>query len=523
MKTNNNRNTDVIIIGAGPTGLMAACQLARYEIDFIIVDQKAGATVESRAIAVTPRSLEIYQQMGIVDVAIEQGQFINEFTLFINGKEKATVSIAEIGKGLSDFPFLLAFEQSKNETLLYETLQKYNRQVEWNTAFLGLEQNNESVIVTLKNPQISDKITVTAKYLIACDGASSPVRHALNCNFPGGTYENKFYVADTQLNWDFSYNRLLLSPEKKSFCAFFPMPGDNAYRVIGTLPKEFYAKEHITFSDVQDVIKDNVKFPLEFRKVNWFSIYKLHHRCVDNFRAGRCFLAGDAAHIHSPAGGQGMNTGLQDAYNLTWKLAMVLKGFANDKLLETYHLERYPFAKWLLNFTDRAFGFMTSAHFLIDFFRKYFASQLIKLALGNKKLRTGIFRTLSQIWYSYIESPLSLNLSKQPLKFKAGERLPYMKININNKEQSIYCLLTTAKFHLLVIGKNNLTPELMNAITPFEKIMSIIFLSFEKNWKKLGTEKELYILVRPDNYIGLLSDKISEEVLNAYFNKMSGI
>ena len=522
MKTNNNRNTDVIIIGAGPTGLMAACQLARYEIDFIIVDQKAGPTVESRAITVTARSLEIYQQMGIAAKAVEQGQPIKEFSLFMDGKERASFSIGEMGKGLTDFPYLLGFEQSKNETLLYETLQKYNRQVEWNTAFLDLEQNNEDVIVRLKNPQ-GCMHAVKAKYLIACDGASSPVRHALNCNFRGGTYENKFYVADTQLNWDFSYNRLLLSPEKKSFCAFFPMPGDNAYRVIGTLPKEFYTKEHITFSDVQDVIKDNVKFPLEFRKVNWFSIYKLHHRCVDNFRAGRCFLAGDAAHIHSPAGGQGMNTGLQDAYNLTWKLAMVLKGFANDKLLETYHTERYPFAKWLLNFTDRAFGFMTSDHFLIDFFRKYFASQLIKLALGNKKLRTGIFRTLSQIWYSYIESPLSLNLSRQALKFKAGERLPYIKININNKEQSIYCLLTAAKFHLLVIGKNNLPPELMGAMTQFEKIINIIFLPSEKRWKKLGAEKELYILVRPDNYIGLLSDKISEEILKTYFNKMSGI
>ncbi|MFL5754200.1 MAG: FAD-dependent oxidoreductase, partial [Bacteroidia bacterium] len=219
--------TQVLIIGAGPTGLMAANQLMRFGIEFIIVDHKAGPTKESRAIAVTARSLEIYQQLGLVDRVLSQGTQMSSFNIYSGGKRKAEVKIGEIGTGLSEFKYLFAFEQSRNEELLYSNLREHNREVLWKTEFLSLKEHEGHVLTNLKSE--SADIEIKAQYLIACDGAKSPVRHQLNFNFEGGTYENRFFVADTVLSWGLESDKLILFPSKTNFCGFFPLKGENYY------------------------------------------------------------------------------------------------------------------------------------------------------------------------------------------------------------------------------------------------------------------------------------------------------
>ena len=514
-------NTDVVIIGAGPTGLMAACQLARYGVDFIIVDSKSKPTAESSAMLITARSLEIYQQMGISQTAIEQGKYIRNLSVFIDGKEKVTFAIGKAGRGLTDFPYMQVFEQSKNEELLNEVLTKQDYQVWWNTEFISLDQQSNSVTVQLKRNDTNEGITINAKYLIACDGAKSKVRHLLKCNFKGGTYENKFFVADIRIKWGQPPNQVIAAPSKINFCAFFPMYGDDNYRVLGTMPKNFKNKEDILFKDLETVIKSIIQIPLEFEKVNWFAIYHLHYRCADRFKTGRCFLAGDAAHIHSPAGGQGMNTGLQDAYNLSWKLAMVLQNNAGEKLLNTYHLERYPFAKWLLKFTDRVFGLMTSSNWIISWFRTNLAPFLINKMVNKSAAGIKLFKIFSQIWYSYRTSPLSIHASKQKLQFKAGDRFPYVLTLIDDKLQSCYHLLTKPKFHLVVIGEQVSVEEQNRIPSELRPIIEIIFLPLSREWELLGIKQKLYILVRPDNYIGMLSDHLNQSVVQCYFNNLS--
>lgn len=333
-------NTEVLIIGAGPTGLMAANQLMRFGIDFIIVDTKSGPTKESRAIAVTARSLEIYQQMGLAQHAIDNGKRMISFNLFSRGKRKAEVKIGEIGKGLSEFSYMLGFEQSRNEEMLAHNLVSKGKKIHWDHEFIELKEYSEKIIAVVKNN--NELHNIHAKYLIACDGARSPVRHQLNFSFKGGTYDHKFFVADTQLDWKLEYDNLVICPGDKNFCGFLPLYGDKNYRVLGTLPKEFADRDDISFADIEKVVKDTIGIELTFEKVNWFSIYKLHHRGVDHFSQGNVFLAGDSAHIHSPAGGQGMNTGLQDAYNICWKIAFVLRHNASPALLGTYNEERLP-------------------------------------------------------------------------------------------------------------------------------------------------------------------------------------
>src|SRR5687767_3920240 len=186
----NAIETDVLIIGAGPTGLMAANQLKRFRVDFIVIDSKSEPTEQSRAIAVTARSLEIYEQMGIVDEVVANGQRIDSFHFFTDGKERGKLEIGDIGEGYSDYKYMLAYEQSKNEELLFRNLGEHQKDVKWETTFIELISNDESINILAEHEQ--EQYQLKAKYLIACDGASSLVRHQLEMPFKGGTYENKF-------------------------------------------------------------------------------------------------------------------------------------------------------------------------------------------------------------------------------------------------------------------------------------------------------------------------------------------
>ena len=406
---------------------------------------------------------------------------------------------------------MLAFEQSQNEKLLEKKLKSYDREVCWNTELENIIQQEGRVEILIKYISQAGQPTekLSARYVIACDGAKSIARHLLNFTFKGGTYEKQFYVADTKLKWASGFNKLVLCPGRKNFCGFFPMPGDNSHRIIGTIPKELDEKVDINFADMERSIKDTVKFPLEIEAMNWFSIYKLHHRAVDTFRKGNCFLAGDAAHIHSPAGGQGMNTGLQDAYNLSWKLAWVIKNNANEKLLDTYTEERLPFAHWLLKFTDRAFAAMTSSNILISWLRNNILPLFINLFFKKPAIRTAMFKAVSQIQWSYKDCSISQNMSSQKLRFHAGDRLPYILLNSShNRKESIYTLLTEPVFHLLIIGNAR------QVTTSSEKIKTIGVNIDE--WKPWGVTKPLYILLRPDNYIALIADELDEQKLHTY-------
>jgi hypothetical protein len=292
------------------------------------------------------------------------------------------------------------------------------------------------------------------------------------------------------------------------------MKGEGCYRVIGTLPKAYSNREKINFPDIENVVLDTIGFEMTFKTVNWFSISNLHHRCVDHFSQGRVFLAGDSAHIHSPAGGQGMNTGLQDAYNLAWKLAFVLQGKSSAKLLNTYNEERLPFAKWLLKFTDRAFNIMTSENWFIKFFRTYVLLNLIGRTLGNSKIKQLAFKTVSQIGWSYKGKSLSGSNTKQKLRFKSGDRLPYLE-DVSSKK--FYELFRSPGFHLLHIGNELSEVDKLQIQNSLNIPVEVVESELSKSWKILGVMGELFILVRPDNYIGYIQDKFDEVELNKHY------
>lgn len=494
--------TQVLIIGAGPTGLMLANQLQRLGVSYEIIDLKNGPTKESRALAVTARSMELYQQLGLSDTVLEQAVELSGFKIFQDGKQKAQVEFRQSGTGFSDFPnFMNAFEQSKNEKLLTQNLEKQGKTVLWQHKFVQLKQTENSVLTTVKNKVTGEEQTIESSYIVGCDGASSPVRKSQNMNFKGGTYENKFFVVDATVDWDLDYDKVILSPTDQLLVVFFPLLGERKMRIIGTLPKQFSDQEDIDFEVLEQIIIKQTKLKLDIVEVGWHSIYKLHHRCVEDFRSGRVFLAGDSAHIHSPAGGQGMNTGLQDAHNLAWKLAMVLKGTAGSDLLKTYTEERLPFAKVLLQSTDRGFTIMANTGVFIRTIRKYIMIPSISRIMGNLRFRRFAFQRVAQIQYGYRKSSLSVHRSKQRLQFKAGDRLPYVR-------KGFYTQLSAPVFHLICLSEGTESLDLSSVAGMFPFEVRILEEVLSDDWRRFGVTDSLFLLVRPDHYLLGVADRI---------------
>jgi 2-polyprenyl-6-methoxyphenol hydroxylase-like FAD-dependent oxidoreductase len=366
--TVTQQHTSVLIIGAGPSGLMMAAQLLRYGIQPVIIDSKQGPTTHSKALAVQARSLEIYRQMGLIDTIIKGSKQASGVVFNQDGKEVASLSLNNVGEGQTAFPFVHLYQQSKNERLLLDFLTLNCCPVYWNTSLLTIEQQAGKVMVQLQSGEETQHIT--CDWLIGADGAHSLVRKQLQIPFNGDTYQHQFYLADVKISNAFG-DKVNLFLEKTGFAAFFPMPEEQCYRVVGQLPVELDQKEDLQLEEALPYLNVITGQTIEVEHTNWFTTYQLHHRMADNFRQNRCFLIGDAAHIHSPVGGQGMNTGLQDAYNLAWKLAGVVNNQLQEKILDSYAAERMPVAKDLLNTTDRIFKLILSRNWFVGLFKKW--------------------------------------------------------------------------------------------------------------------------------------------------------
>ena len=334
--------TDVLVVGAGPTGLALATQLVRYGIDLTVIDKRDGTTPYSKAIGVQARTLEIYDQIGLADDLVARGWIANKVRLIESGEIKGQIDLSEFGKGMSAFPFLLIVEQGKHEAMLYDHIRSNGRDINWQTELVKLSQTEEGVTADVKNAS-GDLETIEAKYVVGCDGAHSLVRHTLGIDFGGSTFERIFYVADVDIDWAYEHDALHVNLGENTLTAFFPMVGEKRWRIVGTFPEGEKTEDgNILFDAIEKQVTADTKLKFDITNVNWFSTYKVHSRHVNKFSEGRCFLAGDSAHIHTPAGAQGMNTGIQDGYNLAWKLAQVLKANAGARLLDTYNEERLP-------------------------------------------------------------------------------------------------------------------------------------------------------------------------------------
>lgn len=525
-------HTKVLIVGAGPSGLMMAAQLLRYGIRPLIIDNKQGPTSHSNALGVQARSLEIYRQMGVSDKVVQNGKQAQGLTFTENGKQAASISLANAGKGQTLFPYVLLYQQYKNERLLLDYLTQHTCPVYWETSLVTLKQNPGYAYAALKNAE--GEYHIKCDWVIGADGAHSTVRKQLNIPFKGDTYPHHFYLVDAELDAPFlegDYVQLYLS--KTGFSGFFPMPEKDCYRIIGSLPAGFESNEYIKIEDVLPHLDKVTARPVRVVKNNWFTTYKLHHRMAENFRDHRCFLVGDAAHIHSPVGGQGMNTGLQDAYNLAWKLAGVINGNIHDTILNSYVVERMPVAHDLLSSTDRVFNIIMSDSWLMGLVKKWLLPAVLNYFGKNDKIKAQLFKRVSQTGISYRDSKINVHLSRST-KIKAGDRLPFLEIYDEKKQEETDLHAWCAKpgFTLIILGKFDemLLFNIAKWITNRHAGM-LNFFYLPPSGKNLevfdalevSPHQEKAMIVRPDMHIGYMNDLVSIAMLDNYLINTAGL
>ncbi len=518
----------VLIVGAGPSGLMMAAQLLRYGIQPVIIDSKTGLNQESRALAVQARSLEIFRQLGLDEAALAAGNPVDRLAVYQDA-EVAAFSLTEKDKKLTAFPYVLILEQSRTEKVLLSYLTSKACPVYWDTELLDIRSDDRGARVKLKRGETEKEIK--CDWVIGADGASGKVRKSQGLSFAGGTYLNRFYLADIVMKdqGDISAVRLFL--KKEGFTGIFPVNGQT-YRFIGVLPQTLKDRADVTFDDLKPYLTYTLGFPLQGEVCQWFSVYKLHHRLAERFRNKRCFLIGDAAHIHSPVGGQGMNTGLQDAYNLAWKLQGVIKNEFHEKILDSYSEERMGVAKQLLATTDKLFTLSVSGNWFVKQIRRYVLPRLFQWIWKRSGMRFRLFSHISQIALHYRASGMSVHHSRTR-EIAAGDRLPYLKLfDEKRKEHSdLHAWCSKPGFTLLVIGlisqrdvhllakfiKATYPAQLNFYYLPPSSSNQHIFDAFE-----IKEDHKKAVIVRPDLYIGYMNDVVDIELIDIYLRETIG-
>ena len=467
-------HTPVLIAGAGPTGLVLALWLTKIGIKVRLIDKALEKETTSRALVIHARTLEFYRQLQISEDVIAAGFKFPALNLWVNHKPKARVQLAYVGEGLTPFPYIIILPQDQHEELLLKKLKELGIEAERGSELADFEQNEKSVTAKILKSDGTIE-TITTDYLAGCDGAHSIVRKKLDVGFEGSTYPHMFYVADVIGSGPAINGELHVSLDKSEFMAFFPLKQPGHARLIGIIRDD--QKKDPTWEDVNPRLLKEMDVSIS--QVRWFSKYRVHHRVASHFQKGRVFILGDASHIHSPLGGQGMNTGIGDAVNLAWKLGEVIKGNFEERLLSSYETERISFAKQLVQTTDRAFRFISNDGAIARLVR----TKVIPLVIPQvfKRASTGsfVFRTLSQTGITYNSHP-----ANSVIEVQTGDRLPWIESVDNFK------FLQSLDWQVHIYGQREIDSK-----------YPVHVFSWNDEMKKKRLKKDKAYLIRPDGHI----------------------
>jgi 2-polyprenyl-6-methoxyphenol hydroxylase-like FAD-dependent oxidoreductase len=428
-------DVDVLVVGAGPVGTALALELALHRVSFRIIDQEPVRNDKSRALVIQPRVLELLNRHGAADTIVSRGRTLRGGAVYVNKQLAAKLNLDDLGTTDTEFPLPLNVSQAETESFLDECLSKYGLSVERPVTATSISQDDSGVTTVVKLPDGTSE-TIRSKYIVGCDGAHSAVRHASKkMTFPGAPYPQDFVLCDVHLrDSNILADRLTLHLNNKGVLATLPLKND-LFRVIASRSQVISGDDVPTLGQLQEYFT-SMTSPGSGTLYDpiWLTRFRLHHRCVNQYRDGRLFVAGDAAHIHSPAGGQGMNAGIQDAINLGWKLAHALalqsgqplnpskrddpppltsqssasasayaaaSAAAADALLDTYNLERRPIGLALLQGTDRIFSFVTAPNPWSIPFRNFFLRHVMPRVNRSRARRKKVFHFMSQFGVTY--------------------------------------------------------------------------------------------------------------------------
>jgi 2-polyprenyl-6-methoxyphenol hydroxylase-like FAD-dependent oxidoreductase len=468
---------DVLIVGAGPTGLTLAAGLARFGVQFRLIDHAMDRVHESRALGVQARSLELLQTLGLAEVLVRRGNASARLVMHLDTGRVAEASLGDFGVTDTRFPFILFVSQAETEAVLGNHLASVGVVIERGLELVDGVPEADCVRCLLRHPGGKEE-QVRTRYLAGCDGAHSTVRKRAGIPFEGDAYLQDFLLGDVEVDGLLERAALHSFALRRGVAVFFPLGSPTTWRVIaaaggggGRRTRErglALAPSHdtgepdpsdLSLEELQKVVDHATGGGLTLRDPAWLSHFRLHHRQAAHYRAGRMFLAGDAAHIHSPVGAQGMNTGIQDAWNLAWKLALVARGTAVAGLLDSYEAERWPVGRRLLRYTDRAFTLFTraiSGGRLATRLRRVVVARLLPRIFASSRLRAYLFHLVSQLGIRYRNSPaVTEGEPRLGVGPKAGDRFPDAKIEHNGRETYLQQELAGASLHLVLCGASD--------------------------------------------------------------------
>lgn len=391
---NSAIDTDVLIVGAGPVGLFLANECARRGLKWRLVEANATQSEHSKALAIFPRTLEIFDMAGLIDPFLEKANRVTSVAVMTHER---TIAQMRFAPEETPYSFVAMVPQDVTEKLLVEALRRKGGDVEYETRFVSAIEQGDHVDATLDKK--GEPIKLTASFVVGCDGAHSAVRHLLNLPFEGAEYNDSFILADVESNDTLPSDELQLCPNEHGPVAIFPMSATRR-RVIAIIDK--IEGDAPSLELVQRIVAERGPSGFEVRALRWSTYFRIHHRQVSHLRVGRMFVAGDAAHIHSPFGGQGMNTGLHDVWNLAWKLDFVLHGHGTEELLDSYSAERRPVIKNVVETTD----FMTKALGSPSKLAQTLRDAIIPMVSRLTPFQHAFVQRLSELGVAYRGSPI---------------------------------------------------------------------------------------------------------------------
>ncbi|MFG1605085.1 FAD-dependent monooxygenase [Actinoplanes sp. NPDC049265] len=525
--TGPRQDGEVLVVGAGPSGLMTAALLVRQGVAVRVIDAGAGPSTESRAFAVQARTIELFRSLGLADELLAHGVIDTGILFHFRGRPAGGLDFDRAHAADTPYQFILMAPQSEVEQILLADLARHGLSVERGTRLESFTQDQDHVRVRLNSGDL------TCRYIVGADGAHSTVRKQLGLDFQGDGYAQRFLLADCRVEWPFDHTSFRIFMAGDRIGLFLPLDGTNRSRVMTNDPGD--GTGPLTLDELQTELRAATAVPVTLTDPVWTTRYQAHLRQAARYRVGRGFLVGDAAHIHSPAGGQGMNTGLQDAANLAWKLAAALHAGAGDALLESYHDERHPVGVELLRFTDRLFTVAAGLHGWRARLRDRIGPFLVRRASVMPLPHRKAFRRLSQIGLAYRTGPYVVNDLLHSLRGPwAGQRAPDARIRTGRQ---MFDLLSGYRLHVVALSRKPLDDATISDLaaglagTSFHLVARVVCRSDERvelvdsaevfdAYGLRGNESQALYVIRPDGYVAWRCDELDVDACRAFLARV---
>lgn len=495
---------DALVIGAGSTGLTLGCELIKRGLKVRLIEQLPEATDQSRALGLQSRTLEVFEKMGILDTFLKEGRVVQHINFNLNRKH-----LLEVDFHLLDavYPFVLVIPQSVTERILAEHFTALGGTIERGVALQTIHDTQATVL----HPNGKEEVIQT-KWIFGCDGAHSTVRHSLNLPFTGAAFPESFALADVEIHTSLPDDQIHIFFQSTNLCGLIPLPEKNGFRII-TLLSEKNAKQKLDIPFFHQSLDECTGLPLEIEKITWMSTFTIHRRIVPKMRDGNVFLLGDAAHIHSPVGGQGLNTSVHDAFNLAWKIALVHHNLGKECLLDSFDTERHPVAKAVLRYTTLGTNFITTR------FLKRLLLPIAALFLRQPFFQKRLLRAISELSFAYPSSPIIGQGSKWQGP-KPGERAPDA---ILSDQSRLFSLFFHPLHTLVCFGEAEFDPLLQMIKNSFLQTIRIVQLSSDESGqaiKAYSATLPCYYLIRPDGVIAYRSRSLDPKPFLDYLSKL---